>query len=78
MGLAIGATVVAIAMTPWGKQSGGHFNPALTFAFYRLGNVELWDAIFYATAQSLARLEARASPDTCYGEPWVNTLCGTQ
>jgi aquaporin Z len=51
MGLAIGATVVAIVMTPWGKQSGGHFNPALTFAFYRLGNVDPWDAIFYATAQ---------------------------
>ena len=51
MGLAIGATVVAIVMTPWGKQSGGHFNPALTFTFYRLGNVELWDALFYAAAQ---------------------------
>jgi Major intrinsic protein len=38
-------------MTPWGKQSGGHFNPAITFAFYRLGKVKLWDAVFYATAQ---------------------------
>ena len=51
MGLAMGATVVAIVMTPWGKQSGGHFNPAITFAFYRLGNVEFWDAVFYAVAQ---------------------------
>jgi Major intrinsic protein len=42
---------VAIIMTPWGKQSGGHFNPAITFAFYRLGKVKLWDAVFYATAQ---------------------------
>ncbi len=50
-GLAIGATVVAIVMTPWGKQSGGHFNPAVTFAFYRLGKVEFWDALFYTAAQ---------------------------
>ena len=37
MGLAIGATVMALIMSPWGKQSGGHINPAMTFAFYRLG-----------------------------------------
>jgi aquaporin Z len=34
-----------------GKQSGGHFNPAITFTFYRLGNVELSDTMFYAAAQ---------------------------
>lgn len=51
MGLAMGATVIAIVMSPWGKQSGGHFNPAMTFAFYRLGKVRHWDALFYATAQ---------------------------
>ncbi len=33
MGLAIGATVIAIIISPRGKQSGGHFNPTLTFAF---------------------------------------------
>lgn len=51
MGLAMGAMIIAIVMTPWGKQSGGHFNPAITFAFYRLGKVNLWDALFYVTAQ---------------------------
>ncbi len=51
MGLAIGATVVAIVMTPWGQQSGGHFNPAITLSFYRLGKVEFWDALFYVMAQ---------------------------
>src|SRR5215468_2944818 len=50
-GLAIGSTVIGIVTTPWGKQSGGHFNPAITFTFYRLGKVELWDALFYAAAQ---------------------------
>ena len=51
MGLAVGATVVAIVMSPWGKQSGGHFNPALTAAFYRLGKISLADAVFYIVAQ---------------------------
>jgi len=50
-GLAMGGTVIGIITTPWGKQSGGHFNPAITFTFYRLGNVALWDAQFYAAAQ---------------------------
>jgi len=53
MGLAIGAPVIVIVMTPWGKQSGGHFNPAMTFTFYRLGNVAFWDALFYMAAQFL-------------------------
>ena len=51
MGLAVGATVVAIVISPWGKQSGGHFNPALTVAFYRLGKISLADAVFYIVAQ---------------------------
>lgn len=51
MGLAMGATVIAIVLSPWGKQSGGHFNPAITFTFYRLGKVEPWDLLFYVAAQ---------------------------
>jgi aquaporin Z len=50
-GLSIGATIAALVLTPWGKQSGGHLNPAITFAFYRLGKVQFWDAIFYGVAQ---------------------------
>ena len=36
MGFLVGSAVIAIIMTPWGKQSGGHFNPAITLTFYRL------------------------------------------
>jgi len=38
MGLAIGATVIAMIRSPWGQQSGGHFNPTVTLAFYRLAH----------------------------------------
>ncbi len=53
MGLAMGATIIAIVLSPWGKQSGAHFNPAVTFTFYRLRKVALWDAVFYCAAQFL-------------------------
>ena len=56
MGLAIGATAIAMILSPWGQQSGGHFNPALTFAFYRLGKLKPWDALFYPTAQFLGAI----------------------
>jgi len=51
IGLALGATTIAIVTSPWGKRSGGHFNPAITLTFYRLGKVEFWDAWFYVIAQ---------------------------
>jgi hypothetical protein len=51
MGLAIGATVITLMISPWGKRSGGHMNPAMTFAFYRLGKIRLWDALYYGVAQ---------------------------
>src|ERR1700719_2440182 len=39
MGLAMGATILAIVLSPWGKQSGAQFKPAVTFTFCRLGKV---------------------------------------
>jgi len=51
MGLLVGSSVVAIITTPWGKQSGGHFNPAMTLTFYRLGKLAFWDAFFYVASQ---------------------------
>jgi aquaporin Z len=51
MGLAMGGTAVALVHSPWGKQSGAHFNPALTFAFFRLGKIAAPDAVGYALAQ---------------------------
>ncbi|MBZ5602074.1 MAG: aquaporin [Acidobacteriia bacterium] len=51
MGLAMGATVIAIVLSPWGRQSGAHFNPAVTFTFYRLKKVASWDTMFYCIAQ---------------------------
>ncbi len=50
MGVAMGVTVVALVYSPWGRQSGAHFNPAVTLTFFRLGKVAPWDAGFYIGA----------------------------
>jgi aquaporin Z len=51
MGLAMGATAITIIYSPWGKRSGAHINPAVTWTFFRLGKIEGWDALFYVLAQ---------------------------
>jgi aquaporin Z len=59
-GLMMGITAIAIVMSPWGRQSGAHFNPAVTFTFYRLGKVHVWDAVFYIAAQFLGGISGVA------------------
>jgi aquaporin Z len=44
-------TAFALVRSPLGQRSGGHFNPALTVTFYRLGKIGAWDAGFYVAAQ---------------------------
>lgn len=53
MGLAMGVTAIAVIFSPCGKRSGAHFNPAVTLAFFRLGKVKPWDAVFYVISQFL-------------------------
>src|SRR5262249_50323003 len=56
IGLAMGFTAIAIIYSPIGQRSGAHFNPSVTLTFYRLGLVELWDAVFYSLAQFVGGL----------------------
>ena len=51
MGLAMGATAVAIIYSPWGQRSGAHMNPAVTLTFFRLGKVARFDCAGYIAAQ---------------------------
>src|SRR5580698_4385177 len=46
-----GATVVGLS--PLGQRSGGHLNPAVTWAFWRKGRVKPVDAFAYTCAQCL-------------------------
>jgi aquaporin Z len=51
MGIAMGATAVALNYSPWGKRSGAHYNPAVTLTFTRLGKIAPGDALGYVAAQ---------------------------
>ena len=51
MGIAMGSTAIAIIFSPLGKRSGAHFNPSVTWTFFRLGKIEAWDAAFYTLFQ---------------------------
>jgi len=51
MGTAMGLTAIAIIFSPLGKRSGAHFNPSVTWTFFRLGKIEAVDAAFYTLFQ---------------------------
>ena len=56
MGASMGLTSIAIIYSPWGKQSGAHINPSVTFTFLRLGKIKAFDAFFYIAAQFIGSL----------------------
>jgi aquaporin Z len=51
MGICMGTTAIGLIYSPWGKQSGAHMNPAVTFAFWSMGKVNSIDAVFYSLFQ---------------------------
>jgi len=51
LGLAVGATVIAMTYSPAGMRSGGHLNPSMTLAFLWLRKVRTRDAVGYVAAQ---------------------------
>lgn len=67
-GIAMGATAIALIYSPWGKQSGAHFNPSVTLTFFRLGKVEPWDAAFYVIAQFIGGALGVALSALLWGE----------
>lgn len=50
-GCAMGLTAVGLIVSPFGKRSGAHFNPAVTIAFWTLGKIAWRDGVFYVLAQ---------------------------
>jgi aquaporin Z len=51
MGTAMGTTAIAIIFSPLGQRSGAHFNPSVTWTFFRLGKIAACDAAFYTLFQ---------------------------
>jgi len=65
MGLVMGATAIAIVISPWGKRSGGHFNPAITFTFIGWGKWSFGMRVSMSSRSSWAPLVVSLLPDTC-------------
>jgi len=77
MGLAMGATLVALVYSPWGQRSGAHFNPVLTLTFLGLRRIEPADAAWYVVAQFAGAwagvtLAGRLLGSAIVGDPAVN------
>jgi aquaporin Z len=83
MGVAMGATAAALIVSPLGRASGAHMNPAVTLAFLSLGTVSARDACGYIGGQTLGAVAgialARALLGRALAHPavaWVVTQPG--
>ena len=50
-GLLFAGGATAVVYSPLGQISGGHINPAVTLAFWRMGKVSTRDAVIYSVVQ---------------------------
>ncbi len=71
VGLAMGATAVALIYSPWGKRSGAHMNPAVTLTFLRLRKISPWDAVFFMLAQFAGGLAGVGVAAALLGEAFI-------
>ncbi len=68
----MGGVIAALVYSPWGKQSGAHINPAVTWAFFRLGKIKVWDAVFYSLAQFAGAAGAVQLMKVVIGPPYAH------
>ena len=68
MGLAMGATAIALIYSPFGQRSGAHLNPAVTLAFARLGFMPRGDAVFYVGAQLVGGIAGVTVASSIFGQ----------
>jgi aquaporin Z len=71
MGVAMGSTAIFLVFSAWGKQSGAHFNPAVTLTYFRLQRVPGPDAAWYALSQLSGALLAVGMMVLLF-RPWLS------
>jgi glycerol uptake facilitator-like aquaporin len=75
-GLATGAVIGLLIISPLGRSSGGHFNPAVTLVFWLLGSLPGRDAVAYIAGQVAGSLAGvvlgRAVLGTVVADPTVD------
>ncbi len=70
LGLGMGIVLAGIVYSPWGQKSGAHINPAVTWAFFRVGKITLRDALFYTLAQFAGAIAAVQLMRVLIGSPY--------
>jgi aquaporin Z len=51
LGSVVAGVTFLIIRSPFGRRTGAHFDPALTFTYLFLDRIHPWDAIFYILSQ---------------------------
>ena len=62
-----GAAVTAVVYSPLGQISGGHLNPVVTLAFWRLKKVSARDALAYIAMQFLGAVAGAYAAGVAWG-----------
>ena len=75
-GLLIAGSASLVAVSPLGRLSGGHINPAVTFAFWLTGHVHPHDLAGYVGAQLLGALAGVAMGALLWGDRAAATSYG--
>jgi aquaporin Z len=75
-GMMFAATGSLIAVSPLGRRSGAHLNPAVTFAFWATGHVQPLDLAGYVVAQCLGAVGGTALLRLAWGETAVSIRDG--
>jgi aquaporin Z len=75
IGLCFGLLAAAVAVSPVGRRSGAHLNPAVTLGFWANGHTSPHDLAGYAVAQTLGALTA-ASGFSWFWGTWAHAVHG--
>jgi len=68
---------LAVLVSALGAVSGGHFNPAVTFAIWIMGRITPPRAALYVVAQLLGGLAAGIALKAVFADSWQATKIGT-
>jgi aquaporin Z len=66
-GIIFAGGATAVVYSPLGQTSGGHINPAVTLAFWRLGKVPTRDAVIYVVMQFLGAFAGAYAAGLAWG-----------
>lgn len=75
LGIIMGSYITGVILL-FGKKSGAHINPSVTWTFFRLGKINFTDALFFTIAQFAGAIGAalllKFTIGNWFGHPLIN------